>query len=119
MRVVITGATGNVGTSLVEALGGEPEVSAILGLARRTPAWQPSKTTWAQADTYRDDLVPHFRDADVVVHLAWIFQPTHDEVTTWRHNVLGSMRVFEAAAEAGVGNLVYASSIGAYSPGPQ
>ncbi|MDQ3932095.1 MAG: NAD-dependent epimerase/dehydratase family protein, partial [Actinomycetota bacterium] len=43
----------------------------------------------------------------------------HDELTTWRHNVLGSIRVFEAVAEAGVGNLVYASSIGAYSPGPQ
>lgn len=37
MRVVITGATGNVGTSLVEALGQEALVSSILGLARREP----------------------------------------------------------------------------------
>ncbi len=118
MRVVITGATGNVGTSLVEVLAREPEVSSILGLARRLPDWQPDKTTWAQADTYEDDLAPHFRDADVVVHLAWVFQPTHNELITWRQNVLGSIRVFEAVAEAGVPALVYASSIGAYSPAP-
>jgi nucleoside-diphosphate-sugar epimerase len=31
--------------------------------------------------------------------------------------VLGSIRVFEAVASAGVGTLVYASSVGAYSPG--
>ncbi len=118
MRVVITGATGNVGTSLVEVLSRDPEVSSILGLARRAPRWQPDKTTWAQADTYKDDLVPHFRGADVVVHLAWIFQPTHNELITWRQNVLGSIRVFEAVAEASVPTLVYASSIGAYSPAP-
>jgi UDP-glucose 4-epimerase len=119
MRVVITGASGNVGTSLIEALEHETEVDSILGLARREPAPQPPKTTWAPADISRDDLVAHFRGADVVVHLAWIFQPTHDQVATWRNNVLGSIRVFRAAAEAGVPALVHASSVGAYSPGPQ
>ncbi|HWB71997.1 MAG TPA: SDR family oxidoreductase [Egibacteraceae bacterium] len=118
MRVVITGATGNVGTSLVEVLGREPEVDTILGLVRRVPRWEPPKTTWAQADVARDDLAGHFRDADVVVHLAWLFQPTHDPVVTWETNVLGSIRVFDAVAEAGVGALVHASSVGTYSPGP-
>jgi nucleoside-diphosphate-sugar epimerase len=118
MRVVIVGATGNVGTSLVEALAADPEVESILGIARRLPSWRPSKTTWAGADMARDDLVEHFRAADVVVHLAWIFQPTHDPIATWRNNVLGSARVFRAVARAGVDVLVYASSVGAYSPGP-
>ena len=31
----------------------------------------------------------------------------------------GSARVFRAAADAGVASLVYASSVGAYSPGPK
>ncbi|MDP9071444.1 MAG: NAD-dependent epimerase/dehydratase family protein [Actinomycetota bacterium] len=117
MRVVITGATGNVGTSLVEVLGEDPSVTSIIGLARRVPSWTPPKTTWARADVTEDDLVAHFDGADVVVHLAWIFQPTHDPVATWRNNVLGSIRVFEAAAEAGVPALIHASSVGAYSPG--
>jgi nucleoside-diphosphate-sugar epimerase len=118
MRVVITGATGNVGTSLVESLGRDASVDEIVGLARREPDWYPEKTTWASADVTESDLVAHFRGADAVVHLAWLFQPTHDPLLTWRHNVLGSIRVFEAVAEAGVPAVVYASSVGAYSPGP-
>jgi nucleoside-diphosphate-sugar epimerase len=119
MRVVVVGATGNVGTSLVRSLGEEPTVESVLGLARRRPAWQAPRTRWAAADMTRDDLVPHFRGADAVVHLAWLFQPSHDPVTTWRVNVGGSERVFRAVRDAQVPALVYASSVGAYSPGPK
>jgi UDP-glucose 4-epimerase len=119
MRVVVVGATGNIGTSLVEALAAAPEVTSVLGLARRLPEWRPDGVEWATADIASDDLVPHMRGADVVVHLAWLFQPTHDPVLTWRVNVLGGIRVFRAVAQAGARALVYASSVGAYSPGPQ
>ncbi|HEY9473046.1 MAG TPA: NAD-dependent epimerase/dehydratase family protein [Mycobacteriales bacterium] len=122
MRIVVVGATGNVGTSLVRALGGTPEVSSVLGLARRRPDWSPPKTNWATADIARDDrdgLVELFGGADAVVHLAWLFQPSRDPVTTWDTNVVGSARVFDAVAEAGVPTLLYASSVGAYSPGPK
>ena len=119
MHVVITGATGNVGTSVCESLGADPDVSSVLGLARRMPTWQAPKTTWEQADVAQDDLVPHLRDADALIHLAWLFQPTHDPVVTWRSNVEGSIRVFDAAVEAGVRTIVYASSVGAYSPRPK
>jgi len=50
--------------------------------------------------------------------LSWAFQPTHQPLTTWDVNVLGSINVLEAAANAGVGTVVYASSLAAYSPGP-
>lgn len=119
MRVVIIGATGNVGTSVVERLGTEDSVTDIAGVARRTTRWAPPKTRWVQADTVADDLAGVLDGADAVVHLAWTFHPTHDPRATWRNNVLGSIRVFEASARAGVGVIVYASSIGAYSPGSQ
>jgi UDP-glucose 4-epimerase len=119
MRVVVVGATGNVGTSVIESLAREPEVESILGLARRLPGWRPPKTEWATVDIGSDDLVDPFRGADAVIHLAWLFQPTHDPVTTWRANALGGIRVFRAVAEAGVPALVYASSVGAYSRGPK
>src|SRR5690606_9993072 len=67
----------------------------------------------------RAPLGEAFAGADAVVHLAWAFQPTHDPATTWRTNVLGSMRVFDAVAAAGVPALLHASSVGAYSPGPK
>ena len=119
MRVVVVGASGNVGTSLVRSLADDPMVESVLGLARRRPAWQAPKTEWAAADMTADDLVPHFRGAGVVVHLAWAFQPSHDPAETWRVNVVGSSRVFHAVREAEVPALVYASSVGAYSPGPK
>jgi nucleoside-diphosphate-sugar epimerase len=63
--------------------------------------------------------VPHFRGADAVVHLAWLIQPARDLELLHRVNVEGSKRVFRAVAEAGVPALVYASSVGTYSPGPK
>ncbi|MEU8277039.1 NAD-dependent epimerase/dehydratase family protein [Microbispora bryophytorum] len=119
MRVVVIGASGNVGTSVLAALESEPSVTSIVGVARRMPSRQPAKTEWCTADVFRDDLNPILAGADAVVHLAWLFQPTHDPVTTWNSNVLGSMRVFDAAVRAGVSVLVHSSSVGAYSPGPK
>ena len=119
MRVVVTGATGNVGTSVLRALAADPRVDDIVGLARRTPELEVPRTRFVAADVVKDDLAPHFRGADAVVHLAWLIQPSRDRQTTRAVNVEGSRRVFEATVRAGVGSLVYASSIGAYSPGPK
>ncbi|HET6287154.1 MAG TPA: NAD-dependent epimerase/dehydratase family protein [Amycolatopsis sp.] len=115
-RIVVTGATGNVGTAVVRALGSDPEVGSIVGVARRPSRWESPKTEFVTADVARDDLRAVFDGADVVIHLAWLFQPTHRPEITWRSNVLGSIRVFEAVQAMRVPALVYASSIGAYSP---
>ncbi|MFB9888706.1 NAD-dependent epimerase/dehydratase family protein [Planobispora takensis] len=119
MRVTVVGATGNLGTSVVSSLVADSSVTSVLGLARRPPDWRPEKTEWRSVDVSSGDLAPHFEGSDAVVHLAWLFQPTRDPITTWRVNALGSMRVFAAAARAKVPALVYSSSVGAYSPGPK
>jgi UDP-glucose 4-epimerase len=119
MRVVVVGATGNVGTSVLAALAEEPGVDSVLGVARRLPVLRYPKTDWAQADVSSSELAPLFRGADVVIHLAWLIQPGRDPALLRATNVDGSARVFEAVATAGVGALVYASSVGAYSPGPK
>jgi nucleoside-diphosphate-sugar epimerase len=119
VRVVVVGASGNVGTSLLRALAAERAVESVLGVARRLPGAELAKTEWASADVSRDELVPLFRGADCVVHLAWLIQPARDPQHMWRTNVLGSRRVFRAVVDAGVPSLVHASSVGAYSAGPK
>jgi uncharacterized protein YbjT (DUF2867 family) len=102
MRVVVVGATGNVGTSLVRALAGDAGIESVVGIARRLPTLDVAKTEWIEGDVSRSDLVPLLRGADTVVHLAWLIQPSHDPGLLHRVNVEGSQRVFEAVAEAGV-----------------
>src|SRR5205823_5960916 len=119
MRVVVFGATGNVGTSLLEALRSERGVEEIVGVARRRPTHTYPRTSFVKADVTVDDLVPILRGADAVVHLAWLIQPGRDEALTHRVNVAGSERVFRATVDAHVPALIYASSVGAYSPGPK
>jgi UDP-glucose 4-epimerase len=119
MRIVVTGATGNVGTSVLAALAREPKVTEIVGLARRLPSVEWPKVRWVAGDVTSTELKPIFEGADAVIHLAWAIQPSHDEAAMERVNVLGSQRVFGAAAEVGVGALVHASSVGAYSSGPK
>jgi UDP-glucose 4-epimerase len=119
MRVVVVGATGNVGTSTVAALAGDPAVEEIVGVARRQPLRPFPKVRWVAADIRSSDLVQLFRGADAVIHLGWLIQPSRDLDELRSVNVDGSARLFRAVADAGVPALVYASSVGAYSPGPK
>lgn len=118
-RVAVTGATGNVGWAVVRALAADDDVDEIIGIARRTPEIRLPNVTWASADIRDVPLAPLLRDVDCVVHLAWALQSSHDRDHLESVNVDGSHRVFEVAAAAGVSSLVYASSVGAYSPGPK
>jgi UDP-glucose 4-epimerase len=119
MRVVVFGATGNVGTSVLESLVARREVQEIVGVSRRAPADLFEKTSFVEADIARCDLVPILRGADAVIHLAWLIQPGRNESVTKAVNVTGTARLLQAAVQAGIKNVVYASSVGAYSPGPK
>ena len=116
VRVVVTGATGNVGTTVVRALTADGSDHEVIGIARRPPRDRLLGATYHAADVGTDDLTPFMAGADAVIHLAWLFQPTHSPTVTWRANAVGTARVLLAAAEAGVSTVVHASSVAAYSP---
>jgi UDP-glucose 4-epimerase len=118
VKVVVTGASGNVGSQVVRALRAPTPGDEVVGLSRRVPEAGQLSVEWRAADIVADDLTAHFAGADAVVHLAWVLQPSHDLATLQAVNVTGSARVFSAVAEAGVPRLVYASSVGAYSGAP-
>ncbi len=119
MRIVVTGATGNVGTSLLAALAEEPAVERIVAIARRPVHLPDARVEMVAADVSTADLAPLFAGADAVVHLAWLIQPSRDERTLRATNVDGTRNVLGAAAHAGVRALIHASSVGAYAPGPK
>lgn len=122
VRIVITGASGNVGTALLQRLSGTGH--DLVGVCRRPPgAVAPySAATWCALDLADPGAERALADvvdgADAVVHLAWGFQPSHDVGYLERVGVDGTRAVVRAAHRAGVPHLVHMSSLGAYSPGP-
>jgi len=116
LRVAVTGPTGEIGISTIEALEGHPDVAQIVGMARRPfdPAergW--SKTVYRQGDILDREAVDALvADADVVVHLAFIVLGSRQESA--RVNLAGTRNVFEATVAAQCPRLVYTSSVAAY-----
>lgn len=107
MRVVITGASGNVGTALLRVLPAEHQV---VGMVRRPPAQQGvyQRADWCSLDLSEDHAIAElrrvFEGPDVVVHLAWGFQPTRDTRYLRRLGVGGTSAVLQAAHASGVVN---------------
>jgi nucleoside-diphosphate-sugar epimerase len=119
MRVVVIGATGNIGTSVMAALTADPQVSSIAAVARRPAESADPKVEWHERDVTHDDLDDVMEGGDAVICLPWLIQPSRDLERVRATNVDGSRRVFEAAGRVGVPALLYSSSVGAYSPGPK
>ncbi|WP_238556315.1 NAD-dependent epimerase/dehydratase family protein [Dietzia sp. UCD-THP] len=123
MRIVIIGASGNVGTALLRRLRETRSGDELVGLVRRPPdpVGEYRGVDWHALDVSDQDAVGelgrHFADADTVVNLAWGFQPTREVDYLERVGVGGTAAVLEAAQSAGVGHLVHISSVGTYAPG--
>jgi nucleoside-diphosphate-sugar epimerase len=117
LTVAVTGPTGEIGISAVDALERDPRVDRILGMARRpfdAAAHGWTKTEYRQGDILDREAVGAFvADADVVVHLAYLIMGSRQE--SRRINLAGTRNVFEAAVAADRPNrLVYTSSVAAY-----
>lgn len=116
MRVAVTGPTGEIGKSFVDALERAREVTSIVGMARRP--FDPAAHGWRKVEYRQGDVLDRAsverlcEGADVVVHLAFIIVAGSRE--SEHVNLEGSRNVFEAAAASGARRLVYASSVAAY-----
>jgi nucleoside-diphosphate-sugar epimerase len=124
VKVVVTGASGNVGTGLLRALAGATPAHEVVGVCRRPPPPDPpyDMARWHAVDLSAPGaaaaLAEPFAGAAAVVHLAWAIQPARDVATLRRVNVAGTRAVLDAAAAAGVGHVVLASSSAVYESGP-
>lgn len=107
MRVVITGASGNIGRKLYDHLSGRGGFD-VFGLDR--DAWPPYAEASTDLAVWDESWVRAFGGADVVVHLAADRYPTATWETILPLNIDLMLNVYEAARRHKVGRIVFASS---------
>lgn len=106
-RILITGATGEVGLLLAERLAGDYEVIQH----GRTPKNEQQERVLRRADLEAIDQVRPLMDGvDTVLHLAGSSSPESEWADVLGANIVGFRNVLEAAREAGVRRVVFASS---------
>lgn len=108
-RVAVTGATGYIGSRLVAQLrtGGLETVALT-----RSPVAADAgpRRVYDVAAGPSPDLLD---DVDVLVHCAWDLTAVKP-AAVWEVNVLGTERLLDLARRAGVGRIVFVSSMSAY-----
>jgi NAD+ dependent glucose-6-phosphate dehydrogenase len=107
-RVLITGAAGRIGTSLASQL--KDRYDLRLNCYPALPE-QPAVDDVAVADVSAyEQIAPAFEGMDAVVHLAGEPSTRADWETVKTHNIEGTYNVMEAARQAGVKKVVFAST---------
>jgi UDP-glucose 4-epimerase len=122
MRYLITGGSGYIGSRLVELLGRREDTEKIV-IADVVPpkgGYRPM-VEYERVDV-RDRGAVHAAltraDPDVLVHLAFILNPVHDEGLMYDVDVNGTHNVLEAAAEVGIRQVLVTTSGVAYGAFP-
>lgn len=116
MRVVVTGASGYIGSGLVRHLEGREEVERIVAIDVRPPTPSfGSGTQFVRADVAQSmgEMFAH-HEVGAVVHLAFVLRPGRDREAVRRVNVGGTRNVLEACKRADVKRVVYLSSATVY-----
>jgi UDP-glucose 4-epimerase len=121
MRYVITGGSGYIGGRLTELLVERDETERLVILDVRPPDIPWPKTEYVRGDV-RDRAamreVLERERPDALLHLAFIFNPIHDEARMYDVDVNGTQAVLQAASEAGVEQVLVTSSVAAYGAFP-
>ncbi|WP_344354335.1 NAD(P)-dependent oxidoreductase [Brachybacterium phenoliresistens] len=106
-RVLITGATGGVGSHLAQAL--EDEYDLVLHGRHPENAPPGHELKIADLDDY-DEVAAMMDGIDTVVHMAGAASPESSWELVLEANIIGLRNVLEAARQAGVRRVVLASS---------
>ena len=114
--ILVTGSSGYLGRALIRALEEAPWCQEVLGWDVREPVVPSPKLRFERVDVTAQGLNARLAAAapDCLVHLAFVVNPMHDEELQRRINLDGTRNVFTAAAGAGTGQIVVASSGTAY-----
>jgi nucleoside-diphosphate-sugar epimerase len=122
MKVLVTGHRGYIGVEMVPALrSAGHDVSGLdIGLYDGCDFGLPPDEVPEIAADLRDVEARHLRGFDAVIHLAALSNDPLGDLDarlTYDINLRGSVRLAQAAREAGVGRYLFASSCSLYGAG--
>ena len=120
MKVLITGAGGQIGCDLATMLKKRGHHIIATDIAARPEAMCAEQ--WHHLDVAdKNSVISLFRqdEPEVVFHLAAILSARGEEIPqqTYKVNEIGTFNVLEACREAQVRQLMYCSSIAVFGPG--
>lgn len=108
-KVLITGATGNMGTMLSSALADDYDL-VLMGFTPEEVADDDDREyVFANIANY-DEITPHMVGIDCVIHLAGAASPESTWDAVLAANIIGFRNTLEAARANGVRRFVFASS---------
>lgn len=118
MRTALTGATGFIGGAVARRLRARgDEVVALVRDPDRARGLADAGVELVAGDLASDDAVrAAMTGCDRAVHAAAVYAvgiPPEERPAMYRANVLGTERVLRVAGEAGVGRIVYVSTVNA------
>ena len=113
MRIAVTGASGFIGTELLDELNKQSGVE-IVGLTRGSvPVENTANVIWKTTDYSRQSLVVALEGADAVIHLAAVRGTTTNR-EDYIINETMTESVLQAMSDCKVGRIVFASTISVY-----
>ena len=121
MRYLVTGGSGYIGSRLVERLVERDETERVAIADVKPPRGYRPKAEYRGLDVRdagRTRELLHSERPDALVHLAYVFYPTHDEAFAYDVDVTGTQNVLDAAAEADIEHVLVTSSAVAYGAFP-
>jgi UDP-glucose 4-epimerase len=119
-RIVITGAGGYLGQTLIKYLLDNDSCEAILGVDLCPSQIESKKLAFVQKDIRDATLLNDVKNfsVDTMIHLAFVVNPIHNEEKMYDINVNGTMNILNICAHQNIKHIIVASSGTAYGAWP-